>query len=138
MGSVILGSVARTRESPSIDLNNNSDIVESAKEAHLLESPPLGAKHNRNSFKPELLTNKFAKIGKIAKISDRKASGEKKLFDNQVSHVLINSCDFFDICGTGRKTTIELRGKKRKSSRQLKKKTLTVIRGIIMVSLTNE
>lgn len=90
MGSVILGSVVRHRDkAPSSDLNNNLEIGELAREAHLLESPPLGIKHKPVNFKPELPTQKVAKIGKIAKISDRKVSGEK-FFENQVSHFLIN------------------------------------------------
>lgn len=101
MGSVLLGIVARSRDDnkPSSDLNNNSEIVECAKEAHLLESPPLGIKHKPVNFKVELVTQKAAKIGKIAKISDRKVSSEK--FIDQVSHRQ-TFLSTFVVCGTGR------------------------------------
>lgn len=85
MGSVLLGIVARNRDKkPSSDLNNNSESVECAKEVHLLESPPLGIRHKPVDFRLQLVTQKAAKIGKIAKISDRKVSIEK--FVDQVSH----------------------------------------------------
>lgn len=123
MGSVLLGIVARRNRD---DLNNNnSDIgeFELAKEAHLLESPPIGIRYKPVNFKPELLTQKASKIGKIAKISDRKVSGDKFVLDNQVSESPTNV--LIKLCGTGRLSVIKLRFKK--NSRQLKK-TLAVIR----------
>ena len=93
MSSVILGSVARRNRNDkksSSDLNKNFEIGEFAREIHLLESLPLGIRHKPITFKPELSTQKVAKIGKIAKISEREVSGEK-FFQNQVSHFLITS-----------------------------------------------
>lgn len=93
MSSVILGSVARRSRNDkksSSDLNENLEISESAREIYLLELPPLGTKYKSVNFKPEHPAQKVAKIGKIAKISEREVSGEK-FFQNQVSHFLIIS-----------------------------------------------
>lgn len=108
MGSVLLGIVAgrnRDENKLSSDLNNNSEIGECAltKENHLLETPPLGIKHSR-AFKPDLVTQKGAKIGKIAKFTDRKVSGEK-FFEDKVSHFPYQ----FIVYGTGRLSSIQLR-----------------------------
>lgn len=87
MGSVLLGIVARRNrdDKPSSDLNNNSEIGECAleKEVHLFESPPLGIKQQVN-FKPDLVTQKAVKIGKFAKITERKEIGDHFL-DYKVS-----------------------------------------------------
>lgn len=87
MGSVLLSIVARPRRDKPllIDSYNNTsakvDLGECAfrgKEALLLETPPLGIRHKKTIFKPELLT-KAAKIGKLARISDRKTEDEGKV-----------------------------------------------------------
>lgn len=143
MGSVILGSVARRNRNdnkPSSDLNNNLEIGECAREVHLLESPPLGLKHKPINFKPELPTQKVTKIGKIAKISDRKVSGEK-FCENQVSHILITPHFFMN-------TIIVEPDERLKSNGALKKKKFAAAEKTIdsdkkqgkqiMVSLTIE
>jgi hypothetical protein len=124
MGSVLLGIVAgrnRDENKLSSDLNNNFEIGECAltKEYHLLETPLLGIKHTR-TFKTDLVTQKAAKIGKIAKLTDRKVSGEK-LFEDEVSHFSYQ----FIVYGTGRLSSIQLRVKVFAAA---EKKTLAMIR----------
>lgn len=89
MGSVLLGIVARRNRDDKLssDLNNNSEVGECAfeKEVHLLESPPLGIKQQVN-FKPDPVTQKANKVGKITKITtERKVFGDHFL-DYKVSH----------------------------------------------------
>ena len=85
MGSVLLGIVARSRKSDdkksSSDLNFNLEVGECAKKVHLLEAPPLGVRHRKPDFNPVVVTEKIAKIGKIAKISDRSVSDIRKAFE---------------------------------------------------------
>ena len=89
MGSVLLAIVASSRKSKTslIDLNNNLDLGECeyrAREAILLETPPLGTRHKANNFKPEPV-QQSAKIGKIARITDRKIRDVKQVIF-EVSH----------------------------------------------------
>lgn len=86
MGSVLLGIVAR-RRSEKQSLNNSLEIGEcvfDSKEVLLLETPPLGTRHKK-SLKPELV-KKSAKIGKLARIPDRKIEDVKQVIV-KVSHV---------------------------------------------------
>lgn len=85
MGSILLGIVAR-RRSQKQQLNNSLEIGEcvfDSKEVLLLETPPLGIRHKK-SFKPEPV-RQSVKIGKLARIPDRKIRDEKQVIV-KVSH----------------------------------------------------
>lgn len=98
MGSVLLGIVARRRSEKRqlSDQSNNFEIGESAlasKEVLLLESPPVGTRHRHKLNNQEPGKQAAANIGKIAKISDRKARDEQQV-TIKVSHAfLISTCE---------------------------------------------
>lgn len=87
MGTALLGIVARRRNDT--DLNNNSEVGECAyksKQVLLLETPPLGIRHtSKTNLRPELLSE-AAKIGKIARIPERKIRDEHQQVIVKVSH----------------------------------------------------
>lgn len=87
MGTALLGIVAgrRSDKTPLYDLNNNVEIATESREILLLETPPLGTRHQPIKFKPELLTQSV-KIGKIARISDRKIRDVQQQVIVKVSH----------------------------------------------------
>jgi hypothetical protein len=96
MGSVLLSIVARPRRDKPLVIDSygrdeqSVDFGECAfrgKEVLLLEAPPLGTRHNKTIFKPELPT-KGANIGKLARISDRKTKEDEKVIF-EVSQTLI-------------------------------------------------
>lgn len=85
MGSVLLGIVAR-RRSEKKSLNSSLEIGEcvlDSKEVLLLETPPLGTRHQQ-SLKPEPV-KQSANIGKLARIPNRKVRDEQKV-TVKVSH----------------------------------------------------
>lgn len=102
MGSALLRVVVRRRsDKPSLsDLNNNLELGEcvfDSKQLHLLESPPLGIRHQKIIIKPQLFT-KSSKIGKIARIPNRKIRDEQqviaKVSNHQLSYHLMETSDW--------------------------------------------
>jgi hypothetical protein len=92
MGSALLRVVVRRRSEKSslsdLDLDNYLEVGEcvfDSKQVHLLESPPLGIRHKKTNIKPELIV-KSLKIGKLARIPDRKIRDKQEQVIAKVSH----------------------------------------------------
>lgn len=90
MGSVLLGIVARRRSDKGVksDKLELGECVYKSKEIHLLETPPLGIRNSSASLKPDLKKNAL-KIGKLARLGERKVGDEKQQVNLKVSHVIV-------------------------------------------------
>lgn len=84
---MLLGIVARRRSDKAVksDKLELGECVYKSKEIHLLETPPLGIR--RPSVQPDLKKNAL-KIGKLARLGERKVGDEKQQVNLKVSHVM--------------------------------------------------
>lgn len=86
MGSVLLGVVARRRSDKGVksDKLELGECVFRSKELHLYETPPLGIRYS--AVRPEPKKNAL-KIGKLARLGERKVGDETQQVNLKVSHV---------------------------------------------------
>lgn len=90
MGSVLLGIVAHRRSDRTSLSHSNSnaesaDSSEKSKNALLLETPPLGIRHQSKTKAEPTSWAQTAKIGKLTRIPDRKIRDEHQVIA-KVSH----------------------------------------------------
>lgn len=86
--SLIRISVIASRSGNSESDNNKNNPEEDpvkTNECHLLETPPASIKHNTQFSLSQSILQKAAKIGKFAKVSDRRSKDERPVFST-VSH----------------------------------------------------
>ncbi|KAL7047137.1 hypothetical protein ACKWTF_002805 [Chironomus riparius] len=83
--SLIRISVIASRSGNSeSDNKNDQEYTEKTNECHLLETPPASIKHNTKFSLTSSLLQKAAKIGKFAKVSDRRSQDERPVFSSHV------------------------------------------------------
>jgi Ras-related protein Rab-32 len=80
----VIASRSGTSES---DNKNNPEDTEKTNECHLLETPPASIKHNTQFSLTSSILQKAAKIGKFAKVSDRRSQDDHSSVFSSVSNM---------------------------------------------------
>lgn len=88
MGSVLLGVVARRRSEKGVksDRLELGECVFRTRELHLNETPPLGVRYSAVSLPSK---KNALKIGKLARLGERKVGDETQQVNLKVSHVIV-------------------------------------------------